>query len=251
MDPYAQTLVTVDVVALTIRGGSLHVLLVRRAEPPFEGRWALPGGFLRTFLSDAGPEREEDLEAAARRELEEETGLSGAGPVRGRLHLEQLATYGAPGRDPRGRVITVAYLAFSPEMPDPRAGGDAAAATWIAVDALDPPLAFDHARILDDGLDRARSKLEYTSLATTFLGPEFTIPELRAVYEAVWSEEVHAGNFHRKVVSAGGFVEPTGGTTAGGGRLGGPRARLYRAGRATLLHPPLLRPSRDRQPEDR
>ncbi len=261
-DPVA---VTVDVVALTIRDGRLSVLLVRRGEPPFEGRWALPGGFVRTFREGGGA-REEDLPDAAARELAEETGLVAAAE-RGlsRLHLEQLATYGTPGRDPRMRVVSVAYLAFSAEMPDPRAGGDAAAAACMAVDSLGLAdateagravtqrpgtthrLAFDHAGILADGLERARSKLEYTPLATTFLGEEFTIPELRAVYEAVWGEQLHAGNFHRKVLSVPGFVEGTGATTERGGRRGGPRARLYRSGDARLLHPALLRPSSEEE----
>jgi len=233
---YPPVAVTVDVVALTIRDGDLHVLLVRRGEPPFEGQWALPGGFVR----DA------DLADAAARELAEETGLVG------RIHLEQLATYGAPERDPRMRVVSVAHLAFGPEMPDPRPGGDAAAAAWVRVALLDRPgttvrLAFDHARIVADGLERARSKLEYSPLATAFLGDEFTIPELRAVYEAVWGEELHAGNFHRKVLSVPGFVEGVGVTTERGGPRGGPRARLYRAGDARLLHPALLRPSREEE----
>ena len=106
-------------------------------------------------------------------------------------------------------------------------------------------LAFDHGAILADGLDRARAKLEYTPLATAFVGREFTIAELRAVYAAVWGEELHAGNFHRKVLSVPGFVESTGGTAARGGERGGPRARLYRAGDARLLHPALLRPTRE------
>lgn len=243
-DPIA---VTVDVVALTIRDGMLHVLLIRRGGPPFQGLWALPGGFVRA-ARDA-----EDLSEAAARELAEETGLTGESL--GRVHLEQLGTYGAPGRDPRMRVISVAYLAFGPALPDPRAGSDAADAVWVPVASLgltaagsQPPgttrrLAFDHARILSDGLERARAKLEYTPLATAFLGEAFTIPELRAVYESVWGEELHAGNFHRKVLSVPGFVEGTGETTATGGRRGGPRARLYRAGDARLLHPALLRPS--------
>jgi 8-oxo-dGTP diphosphatase len=228
--------VTVDVVALTIRDGELHVLLVRRGEPPFDGQWALPGGFVR----------DEDLADAAARELSEETGLVD------RVHLEQLATYGEPGRDPRMRVVSVAHLAFGPEMPAPRPGGDAAEAAWIRVDLLGRAgstvrLAFDHARILADGLERARAKLEYSPLATAFLGEEFTIPELRAVYEAVWGEQLHAGNFHRKVLSVPGFVEGVGATTERGGRRGGPRARLYRAGDARLLHPALLRPSREEE----
>ncbi|MBA9006769.1 MULTISPECIES: NUDIX hydrolase [Thermomonospora] len=246
-DPVA---VTVDVVALTIRDKALHVLLVRRGRPPFAGMWALPGGFVR------GVRDAEDLPEAAARELAEETGLSTEGAL-SRVHLEQLGTYGAPGRDPRMRVISVAYLAFAPELPDPRAGSDAADAAWVPIGALGLTetgdqlpgttrrLAFDHARILSDGLERARSKLEYTPLATAFCAPEFTIPELRAVYEAVWGEELHAGNFHRKVLSVPGFVESTGETTERGGRRGGPRARLYRAGDARLLHPALLRPSRE------
>ncbi|WP_216858120.1 NUDIX hydrolase [Actinomadura verrucosospora] len=251
-DPVA---VTVDVVALTIRDGALHVLLVRRGGAPFEGMWALPGGFVH-----AGGRREaEDLPDAAVRELAEETGLSAKGGLLGRVHLEQLGTYGTPGRDPRMRIISVAYLAFAPELPDPEAGGDAADAAWIPVAALGLTesgdqrpgttrrLAFDHARILADGLERARDKLEYTPLATAFCGGEFTIPELRAVYEAVWGEELHAGNFHRKVLSVPGFVESTGATSDKGGRRGGPRPRLYRAGDARLLHPALLRPSREEE----
>ncbi len=226
--------VTVDVVALTVRDGVLHVLLIERALPPFAGRRALPGGFVR----------DETLDAAALRELAEETGLRPGEDALDQVHLEQLRTYGDPDRDPRMRVVSVAYLAFAPSLPDPRAGGDAAGAFWVPVTEAGE-LAFDHAAILADGLDRARAKLEYTPLATAFVGPEFTIAELRAVYAAVWGEELHAGNFHRKVLSVPGFVESTGGTTARGGERGGPRARLYRAGDARLLHPALLRPARE------
>ena len=222
--------VTVDVVALTIRDGRLHVLLVERAGHPFAGWRALPGGFVQA----------ETLDAAALRELAEETGLG----TLGRVHLEQLRSYGDPGRDPRMRVISVAYLAFAPSLPDPRAGGDASGAFWVPVDEAGE-LAFDHAAILADGLDRARSKLEYTPLATAFVGADFTISELRAVYAAVWGEELHAGNFHRKVLSVPGFVESTGETASRGGERGGPKARLYRAGDARLLHPALLRPTRE------
>jgi 8-oxo-dGTP diphosphatase len=158
------------------------------------------------------------------------------------------------------RVISVAYLAFAPELPDPRPGSDARAAAWVAVDDLGMAgpggtqrpgttrkLAFDHALILSDGLERARSKLEYTPLATAFTGEEFTISELRAVYETVWGEPLHAGNFHRKVMSVPGFVESTGEVTPHGGARGGPRARLYRRGDARLLHPALLRPGREEE----
>lgn len=253
-DPRAFTpiAVTVDVVALTIRqhpdgrGKALQVLTIRRGAMPYAGRRALPGGFVRAA-------QDEDLDEAAVRELAEETGLAAhggdaAGAPGGlpRLHLEQLGTYGTPGRDPRMRVVSVAYLAFAPDLPDATAGGDAAAAAWVPVDTLDPAeLAFDHARILADGLERARAKLEYTALATAFAGPEFTITELREVYEAVWGEPLHAGNFHRKVLSVPGFLEDTDTTTARGGARGGRRARLYRAGGARQLHPALLRPSRE------
>jgi 8-oxo-dGTP diphosphatase len=223
--------VTVDLVVLTIRssdrhpGGGLQVLLVRRGVPPHQGRWALPGGFVLEH---------EDLPDAAERELTEETGVTpGAG------HLEQLATYGAPRRDPRGRVVTVAYLALLPDLPAPVPGTDAAAAAWHEV-AAPPRLAFDHALILADGVERARAKLEYTSLAAAFCPPEFTIARLREVYEAVWATELDPRNFHRKVTSTSGFVEPVGRRT-GGGR--GRPAELYRRGDASTLYPPLLRPT--------
>ncbi|MGH3199640.1 MAG: NUDIX hydrolase [Streptosporangiaceae bacterium] len=240
--------VTVDVVTLTIRDGDLDVLLVQRGVPPFAGQWALPGGFVRSRPGPGG----EDLGEAAIRELAEE-----AGQHLGRIHLEQLATYGSPGRDPRMRVVSVAYLVFAPELPEPQAGSDAQAAVWAPVGSLGLTegggqrrgttrrLAFDHARILADGLERARSKLEYTPLATAFVADEFTISELRAVYETVWGERLHAGNFHRKVLSVPGFVESTGETTETGGPRGGPRSRLYRRGDARLLHPALLHPGRE------
>jgi 8-oxo-dGTP diphosphatase len=226
---FAPVAVTVDVVALTIRDGGLHALLIKRGGHPFLGQWALPGGFVR----------QETLDDAARRELGEETG-----PGLGRVHLEQLATFGDPGRDPRMHVISVAYLAFGPSLPDPQAGSDAASAAWVPVENVED-LAFDHGVILAAGLERARSKLEYTPLATAFVAGEFTIAELRNVYATVWGEELHAGNFHRKVLSVPGFVESTGASTEKGGERGGPRSRLYRAGDAQLLHPALLRPTRE------
>jgi 8-oxo-dGTP diphosphatase len=228
--------VTVDLVVLTIRTGALHVLLVRRKYAPYRGRWALPGGFVNV---------DEDLDHAAARELAEETSLSAepaaapAGASTSAGHLEQLGTYGAPRRDPRGRVVTVAYLAFVPDLPNPSAGTDAAAAAWVELSAA-TRLAFDHGRILADGVERARAKLEYTPLATAFCPPSFTVAQLREVYEAVWGAPLDPRNFHRKVTATEGFVEPVG-TSTGGGR--GRPAQLFRRGGAQVLYPPLLRPS--------
>jgi 8-oxo-dGTP diphosphatase len=233
--------VTVDLVVLTVRDHALSALVVRRGEPPFQGRWALPGGFVRA---------DEGLAGAAARELAEETGLraqqpSGPGAGLG-AHLEQLATYGDPQRDPRMRVVSVAHLVLAPDLPAPRAGGDARGVRWAHVDELlgragagGSPLAFDHARILADGVERARSKIEYSSLATAFCPAEFTVGELRRVYEAVWGVALDPRNFHRKVTGTPGFLVPTGGTTT---RQGGRPAQLFRAGGATVLNPPMLRP---------
>ena len=220
--------VTVDLVVLTVRQDQLAVLAVRRGSPPFKGRWALPGGFVG---------ESEDLIDAAARELEEETGVSAV-----RAHLEQLATYGAPRRDPRGRVVSTAYLALLPNLPTPTAGTDAADARWLPADDLIDgrgQLAFDHHRILSDGVERARAKLEYSPLGAAFCEEEFTIAELRRVYEAVWGRPLDPRNFHRKVTTTPGFIEPTGQTTT---RDGGRPAQLFRRGTAGLLHPALLRP---------
>ena len=222
---YPPFAVTVDLVVLTIREGTLTVLLVTRGEGPAQGRRALPGGFVRP---------DEDLPQAAARELAEETGLT-----LDEVHLEQLASYGAPTRDPRMRVVTVAYLALAPGMPLPQAGGDAAGANWVLVSDAGP-LAFDHDQILADGVERARAKLEYTPLATAFCANEFTVAELRAVYETVWGAALDARNFHRKATTTEGFLTATGRSTAG--ERGRP-AQLYRRGPATVLFPPLLRPT--------
>jgi 8-oxo-dGTP diphosphatase len=229
-DPHAfpPSAVTVDVVVLTVREGRLCVLLVRRGGHPYRGRWALPGGFVTP---------DEDLDDAAARELAEETGLRpGAG------HLEQLRSYGSPGRDPRMRVVSVAYLALVPDLPRPQAGSDADEARFLPVDealAADDLLAFDHAAVLRDAVERARAKLEYTSLATTFLTEPFTVADLRRVYEAVWGGPLHPANFRRKVLSTPGFVLPTGDRRPTGRGW----AELYRAGGSAQLQPALLRPS--------
>ncbi|MGW5875785.1 NUDIX hydrolase [Nocardiopsis terrae] len=239
---FAPAAVTVDVVALTIRDGLPHVLLGRRARHPQRGRWTLPGGFVRARDGAAGP-ADPDLPDAALRVLTEKT------PLPAEIHLEQLGTYGAIDRDPRMRVISVAYMVLAPDLPDPRTGRDTAEAAWVPWTALGygegadtgHELAFDHTRVLGDAVERARSKLEYTALATAFLPPAFTITELRGVYEAVWGRTLHAANFHRKILATPGFVEDTGELADRGGSGGGRRARLYRAGGAALLHPPLLR----------
>lgn len=222
---YPPFAVTVDLVVLTIRGEDLTVLLVTRGQAPFRGRLALPGGFVRPG---------EGLGEAAARELAEEAGLA-----IGTVHLEQLASYGSPDRDPRMRVVTVAYLALAPGMPEPRPGTDAAAASWVPVaTATTHALAFDHGQVLADGVERARAKLEYTPLAATFCPPRFTVAQLRRVYEIVWGTGLDPRNFHRKVTGTPGFVVPAGSSTAG--ERGRP-ARLYAKGPAPYLHPPLLR----------
>jgi len=218
--------VTVDLVVFTIRDDQLCALAIRRGIPPYRGRWALPGGFVQ---------EDEGLLDAARRELTEETGLEL--PV----HLEQLATFGEPKRDPRMRVVSVAYLAFGPDLPEPRAGTDAADARWrLVADLLSSSgrLAFDHDQILADGLERARAKLEYSPLATAFCAREFTVAELRHVYEVVWGIELDPRNFHRKVTGSPGFLVPTDKRTT---RNGGRPALLYRRGGATVLNPPISR----------
>ncbi|MEU9255788.1 NUDIX domain-containing protein [Streptomyces sp. NPDC048270] len=229
--------VTVDLAVFTVRGGRLHVLLIRRGQEPYAGDWALPGGFVAP---------RESAENAARRELAEETGL--APDLVAALHLEQLRTYSEPDRDPRMRVVSVAFTALVADLPEPAAegGGDAAHARWVPV-AEAGQLAFDHAVILADARERVGSKLEYTCLATAFCPPEFTLGELRAVYETVWDTALDRPNFRRKVLATPGFVEAVPGAARLTGGRGKPAA-LYRPGPATALHPPLLRPSEGSTP---
>jgi 8-oxo-dGTP diphosphatase len=220
--------VTVELVVLTVRDDALKVLAVKRNKAPFKGRWALPRGFLN---------QDETLDRAAQRGLAEEAGLSP-----GVVHLEQLASYGSPNRSPRTRTVAVAYLALAPDLPVPRSGRNSAAAVWLEVAALsgsEDSLAFDHSVILNDGVDRARAKLEYTPLAAAFCPPEFTVADLRRVYEVVWSTPLDPRNFHRKVTGTAGFLMPLHRTRTVSGRP----AALFKVGDAGLLHPPMLRKS--------
>lgn len=217
--------VAVDLIVLTLRGGELSVLLIQRDDEPHKGSWALPGGFI---------EYGEDLDGAAYRVLSDEASL-GSGAV----HLEQVRTFGAPGRDPRGHVVSVAFMALGADLPDPLRGEDVADARWWSIADLDGiSLAFDHATVLEASVERARSKLEYTTLAVTFLPEEFTISQLRGVYESVWGRSLDAGNFHRKATRSEGFLVELDRHAA---PTGGRPARLYRAGSGTSLVPPLLR----------
>lgn len=203
--------VAVDVVTMAVTGEHLQVLLWRRPYPPFPGQWALPGTFSR---------QDETLDESPRRALQEKTGLV-------RAHLEQLATYDqpargqAPGRDPRGRVVSVAYLALVRDRAAVRRGDEVA---WWDVDAVPAPLAFDHERMVTDAVARLRARTRYAGLAFELLPEEFTLPELQAVYETVLGEELDVRNFRRDLHAAG-VIERSGGTRGDGP---GRPARLYR-----------------------
>jgi 8-oxo-dGTP diphosphatase len=187
VSPKTNLQVTVDLVIFALRDWELQVLLIRRGVPPFEGRWALPGGFVR-----AG----ESLEAAARRELEEETGVRD-------VYLEQLYTFGDPDRDPRGRVVTIAYYALLTGEAGPlSAGTDAGAAAWMPA-RQHPPLAFDHNRILAYALERLVNKLDYTTVGFQLLPKKFTLSQLQRVYEAVLGRTLDKRNFRRKMALLG------------------------------------------------
>jgi 8-oxo-dGTP diphosphatase len=208
--PYPHPAVTTDVVVFTIREGRLHILLVRRSNPPHQGEWSLPGGFL---------DIDEDLDACAARELEEETGISG-------LFLEQLYTFGATHRDPRERVISVTYYALVPQdaLATPRAASDAAEVGWFAFESL-PKLAFDHAEIIAMAHRRLVAKLDYSSIALQFMPGTFTLSELQRVYEALLSQTLDKRNFRKRILALD-LIEETGRSRRNGKHR---PAREYRA----------------------
>jgi 8-oxo-dGTP diphosphatase len=200
---YERPSVTVDVVIFTLRNRELHLLLVQRRRWPYEGYWALPGGFI---------EMNESLEQSARRELEEETGLRD-------VYLEQLYTFGDPGRDPRTRVISVAYFALvRADIHELRVSEEETTdVRWFPVKQIPAQLAFDHDQILDYALSRLRSKLEYTTLAFQLLPELFSILELKDIYEQILDEKLDKGNFYRKIREAG-VLEETEHVREGRGR---------------------------------
>jgi 8-oxo-dGTP diphosphatase len=209
---YPHPAVTTDVVVFTIRQRRLKILLIRRRSEPFAGMWALPGGFV---------DIDEDLGACAQRELEEETGVSD-------VYLEQLYTFGDPGRDPRERVISVAYYALIPsERLELHAASDAAAADWFALDEL-PPLAFDHERIIALAHRRLKAKLDYSTIAFQFLPERFTLGEAQEVYEILRNEPLDKRNFRKWILGLG-RLEETGQLRRNGSHR---PARTYR-----LEHP--------------
>jgi 8-oxo-dGTP diphosphatase len=205
---YERPSVTVDVVMMSLRQRDLQVLLVKRRSWPYEGMWAIPGGFVQM---------DESLETAAKRELQEETGVHD-------VYLEQLYTFGDPGRDPRTRVITVVYFALlASELLQVRAADDAADVNWFSMYNL-PPLAFDHAQILEYALNRLRGKLDYTRIAFNLLPEQFTLRELQRVYEIILHRKLDKRNFRKKVLSTG-ILEDTGAKKMEGTHR---PARLYR-----------------------
>jgi 8-oxo-dGTP diphosphatase len=205
---------TTDLVIFTIREGHLEILLIQRSNPPFQGWWALPGGLV---------EEDEDLDVCARRELEEETKVAG-------IALEQLHTFGAPQRDPRGRLVTVAYYTLvRPDLLNPKAASDAANVRWFEVDKL-PSLAFDHAAIIAMARGRLRFRLDESPDAFGFLPKKFTLNELRTLYEIVGGERLDPRKFRRRVLALE-LVEETGKIQVGTRRA----ARLYRVSRRKSL----------------
>jgi len=233
-DDYPRFAVTVDIAVFTVAEGALRVLLIQRGEEPHLGAWALPGGFVH---------EDEDLDSAAIRELHEETSIKQAPG-----HLEQFGAYGDPDRDPRQRVVTVGYWAVVTDPPEPVGGGDAAYAEFVAVSEVESGrivLAFDHKQIFDDVVERVRKQLETTGLGRKFLEPEFTISELRQVYNAAWDANLDAGNFQRKVSLTDGFLVPANKKKPKVSDRGGRPASLWTSGPAEMLDPPITRPPKD------
>lgn len=180
---YARPALAVDCVVFGFSAEALSVLLIERDEKPHG--WALPGGFVR--ISEA-------LEEAARRELAEETGLRG-------MYLEQLYTFGEPKRDPRERVVSVAYYALVKNAGvKPIAGTDARRAAWFSVDKL-PKLAFDHASIIETATDRLRGKVRYQPIGFELLPELFTLAELQQLYEVLLGRQLDKRNFRKKVAA--------------------------------------------------
>jgi len=199
---YERPSVTVDVVIFTVINGELHVLMVQRRRWPYEGYWAVPGGFINM---------DESLEQAARRELEEETGVRN-------VYLEQLYTFGNPQRDPRTRVISIAYIAIvRADVQELHVSDESSDVRWFPVRALPEKPAFDHEEILNYALSRLRSKLEYTTLAFQLLPEVFSILELKHIYEQILGESLDKGNFYRKIKEAG-ILEETSMVREGRGR---------------------------------
>lgn len=209
---YPHPAVTTDIALFTVRDDQLSILLIRRRAEPFQGCWALPGGFV---------DPDECLEDCALRELAEETGISG-------VYLEQLYTFGKPGRDPRERIISVAYYALAPyEVLAPVAGSDAAEVGWFALSAL-PSLAFDHADVIQLAQQRLRAKLDYSTVAFGLVESTFTLGELQKVYEIIRGEALDKRNFRKHILSLGVLAETGEERSTGKHRP----AKLYR-----LAHP--------------
>ncbi len=202
----SEIFVTVDIVIFALRDDDLQVLLIKRKYPPYENTWAIPGGFV---------EPGESIEDSAARELFEETNVRG-------VHIEQLYTFGRVDRDPRGRMITVAYFALVPKPLAVQAGSDTTDAQWQSVYDL-PQMAFDHAEIINYALKRLRYKLEYSAVGFQLMPPNFTLSELQHAYEIVLGESLDKRNFRRRILQAD-VIEETGEMHNGDGRP----AKLYR-----------------------
>lgn len=216
---YPHPAVTTDVVVFTILDGRLNILLVKRANPPHQGCWALPGGFL---------DIDEDLDACAARELEEETGISS-------LYLEQLYTFGATHRDPRERVISVTYYALVPQnaLATPRAASDAAEVGWHPFDQL-PPLAFDHDQIIAMAHRRLVAKLDYSTIAFQFMPETFSLSELQSVHETLLNQPLDKRNFRKRILALD-RIEETGRLRRNGSHRPAREYRLKDRGRVDII----------------